>query len=212
MVINLRQLFGDQALEAMATLERAFGSLSSQPIEATSAEFADFTDAVENLRANPVVVDLCSIGLEVLAGLALRSRGWEGLVLGLDAPFRETTRDVDVLARRGDALVIVECKAHRAGKELTAGTVRKFLTETVPACRRWWTQHHGNPSHCRAEVWTSGSVGREAQDELARIPLAPGTEALIRGRTEIEDYLPSSIRGRARGLLTAISEGHRSHS
>ncbi|MCZ6692180.1 MAG: hypothetical protein O7H41_21565 [Planctomycetota bacterium] len=207
LVLNLQREFGDEALEAMALLERAYVGVRASSIEATSEEIAQLGSVLQDLRVNPVVADLRSIGFEVLTGLALRAQGWEGVMLSQDVAFGNTTRDVDVLGHREDDLRIVECKAYHSGKELAAGEVKKFYTETVPACRKWWTESHGAPKRCLAEIWTTGIVGQEAREELERTSLDARVIPQMIEAAQIESNLPTTIRGRASGLLSSISSG-----
>jgi len=212
LTVNFLQMFGDEALNAMAIVERILGDLRVRADgrdEAAAQEFAQFTEALQGLKANPVVADLCSIGFEVLTGLALRSEGWEGIVLGQDVPFlAERTRDVDVFGRRGDDLAMVECKAYHARKALSPAEVKKFFTETVPACRAWWAKKEKRPANrVRAEIWTSGTIGGDASKALSELSLKGDTEAAICGPNEILKRLPYDLRRRSEGLLDALGRG-----
>jgi hypothetical protein len=210
LTVNFLQMFGDEALDAMVVVERILGDLRVEGTDGAAAqEFRQFTEALEALKANPIVVDLCSIGFEVLTGLALRSEGWEGIVLGQDVPFLEDrTRDVDVFGRRGDDLAMVECKAYHARKELGSAEVKKFFTETVPSCRTWWAKKEKRPANrVRAEIWTSGAVGQDALKALQELPLRGDIEAAINGPNDILQRLPLDLRRRAEGLLDALGRG-----
>jgi hypothetical protein len=209
--VNLLQMFGDEALNAMAIVERILGGLRAEgQDEATAEEFRQFTDTLRGLKANPVVADLCSIGFEVLAGLSLQSAGWSGIVLGQDVPFQEDrTREVDVFGRRGDDLAIIECKAYHARKELSPADVKKFFTETVPACRTCWEKKERRSARrVRAEIWTTGVVGSDAWKALDELHLREGIDATFCGLEDIlNEQLPRDLRKRAAGLLDAIARG-----
>lgn len=209
LAINFRQMFGDEALNAMAAAETILGSLGESQESTLSSGLVNFAEALESLKTNPVVADLCAIGFECLAGLVLRSEGWEAVALGQDVPFRgERTRDVDVFGSREDQLVMLECKAYHERKELTRDEVKKFFTETVPACREWWTQKEKRPpALCRAQIWTSGTVGEPAQEALKELSLGKGIEAALCGPADIAERLPPKLKSRAIGLMSALSKG-----
>lgn len=209
LAINFRQMFGDEALKAMATAETILGSLGEPNESILSTGLVNFAEALENLKTNPVVADLCAIGFECLAGLVLRAEGWETIALGQDVPFKgERTRDVDVFGSREDHVVMVECKAYHEGKELTRDEVKKFFTETVPACRDWWTSKEGRrPAVCSAQMWTSGKVGEPAQEALAELNLGQGIKATLCGPADIAERLPPRLKSRAMGLMGALSKG-----
>ena len=211
LTINLLQMFGDEALNAMVHAERILGGFREPRADGDiDDEFGQFAGMLGGLKANPeVVADLCAIGFEMLAGLAVRAEGWEGVVLGQDVPFREDrTRDVDVFGRSGDDLILIECKAYHAKKRIDPSEVKKFYTETVPACRTWFTKkERRQPSRVRAEIWTSGLIGADALDALAEIKVKDGTEAEIFGPEKILKRLPSALRKRGEGLLNALATG-----
>jgi len=65
LTINFRQMFGDEALEAMARVELLLEAFQlDRPPETTDPLFLSFADSVAQLRTNPIVVDLRSIGFE----------------------------------------------------------------------------------------------------------------------------------------------------
>lgn len=203
-------MFGDEALNAMVMVEQILGDLRvSGQQKSLENEFKQFLGALENLKSNPVVMDLCSIGFEVLAGLVLRSEGWEGIVLGQDVPFREERkRDVDVFGKKGDDLIMVECKAYHEHKELSPSEVTKFFVETVPSCRKWWTKKENKAiGRCYAEIWTSGAIGEDAKAKLKELALKDNIQADILGPDEILARIPSDMRKRSNALLSVIAKG-----
>ncbi len=210
LTINLLKMFGNEALNAMVHAERILGGFRAPGADGKAeSEFGQFADMLEGLKSNPVVADLCAIGFELLTGLAIRAEGWESVLLGQDVPFREDrTRDVDVFGRRCDDLILIECKAYHDKKRIDSSEVKKFYTETVPACRTWFTKkERRQPSRVRAEIWTSGLIGSDALDALAEIKLKDGTGAEIYGPKEILKRLPSALRKRGEGLLNALAKG-----
>lgn len=208
--VNLKQMFGEEALNAMAIVERILGDLKAgRGQDNAIKEMREFTDALESLKSNPVVADLCAIGFELLTGLVLRAEGYEGVTLGQDVPFQgQRTRDVDVFGNRGDDVIVVECKAHHERKELTREEVKKFFTETVPAFRAWWTKKQGRqPRKCTAQMWTSGQVGRDAEEMLQGLALKANLDPALVGPSKIIERLPSSLKTRAVGILDALAKG-----
>jgi hypothetical protein len=210
LTVNLLQMFGDEALNAMVLVEQILGGLrSSGGAHVTDAQYQAFLKALESLRTNPVIDDLCAIGFEVLAGLVLREEGWQGVVLGQDVPFRnERTRDVDVFgSQKGDEIVIVECKAYHARKSITRDEVTKFFTETVPSCRRWWANKEGRqPARCQAEIWTTGLVDDDAMAAFRELSFKADTAAAICSPDEILPRVPTNMRKRSRGLLEVAAK------
>ena len=81
MVINLKDVFGDAALDDS-------GGRSSQVANGDEDQFAD----VENITitlGHPFVTDLRSLGLETLSALIARVDGWEDVKVGISVPFKK---------------------------------------------------------------------------------------------------------------------------
>ena len=137
-VINFRQLFGEEALNVMAQIEELIRNVTGErEMTQQNTSFGDFARQIRDLKTNPVVAILRAIGFEALTALLLRSQGYERVELGRIVPWEQATRDVDVFGMKGDELRIVECKACHRKKSISPGDVRKFFTETVPATKLW---------------------------------------------------------------------------
>jgi hypothetical protein len=134
----------------------------------------------------------------------MRSQNWEGVELGVNVPFRDTTRDVDVYGHRNlrEIARVVECKAARADSELDAAEVSKFYQETVPA---FLAAKVGGTrvSQCDAEIWTTGAVGQRARECLASIELDGRVQPTLVGGKELIDSVPRALE-RCRELLRVI--------
>jgi hypothetical protein len=207
--INLRQMFGDPALDALAEIEKILQEIDSGTLASDSRSSDSIVRLLEDLKGNPIVNTLRSISFEVVAALIITALGCEGVGMALDVPFEQTTRDVDVYGSRGDDLWIIECKANAAEKELDSEDVRKFFTQTVPAF-----VHHrrssGMDTHFDrvvAEIWTTGSVGSAALNELEQANLAVNVQAGIMNQQEVVERTPANrhLRRRVHELLTAIA-------
>jgi hypothetical protein len=205
--VNFRQMFGDEALEAMARVEQVIEAFQhdADP-DAGRESFLSFASSLEELKANPVVVDLRSIGFELLTGMGLRSKGFERVKFGLLVPYKDTVRDVDAYGELGDDAWLVECKAYHSKKMITPDDVSKFVTETVPSFVKWWTQVNGRPlERCHAHIWTTGRVGSEAKRKLERTKLHRSVDGKLLGPDDILALLPSGIRERCTKMLASIA-------
>jgi hypothetical protein len=203
--VNLRQTFGEIALDAMVQVETLLGRVSSAPTMSAEVSFIDFADEMNELKANPVVAMLRAIGFEALCGLVLRSTGCETVELGRVVPWNKTTRDVDVFGLKGDELVVLECKAYHRRKSLTPDDVRKFFTETVPALKKDLSARGVYFSRCTAQIWTTGPFGDSASDKLYSLRHIATDEWSVLRRSEIEKLIPTRIRERSVDLLNAIA-------
>src|SRR5262249_21740057 len=153
------------------------------------------------------VAILRSIGFEALAGLVLRSQGYEGVELGRIVPWDETKRDIDVFGFRGegDELRIIECKAYHKKKSVPADEVMKFFTETVPALKKQLRAQGKHFSVCTAELWTTGPLGREAREKLHSLSPPKGdTWTMLKG-DDVHDLLRRAVKKRATEMLDAIA-------
>jgi len=207
MTVSFRQIFGDEALEAMVQVEELLHCVKKGEASSTvEQQFQTYSVLLEELKTNPVVATLRAIALEAIGGLALRSRGYECVELGRIVPWKDTTRDVDVFGFRDDELRILECKAYHKHKSIPPEDVTKFFTQTVPALKKWIVAKGMRKfKTCRAEIWTTGPLGNKARDELYQLK-APKTDEwkMVRG-TDLEGLLPDSIRERGLELLHAIA-------
>lgn len=203
--INLRQSYGEAAVEMLAKMEnllRLTNAHDSFSDQAATTDYDSLADDLTTLRAHPYVAELRSLGLEILAAVLLRASGWEALRLGLVVPFNSTKRDIDVIGKRGgdDEICLVECKAAHEDKELDPPDVRKFFTETVPAALKY----HTDVVKCHAELWTTGRIGREAKAELARLPLSKRVYAKLLEKKDIISLVPTPL-SRCKRLIETLS-------
>ena len=207
LTVNFRQMFGDEALEAMAKVELLLEAFQlDRPPETTDPLFLSFAESIAELKTNPIVVDLRSIGFELIAAKALSATGYHGVGLNLIVPFPPTSRDVDVYGTRGDEVCLIECKAYHAKKLLTPEDVKKFYTETVPAFLSWWAKRNGSPpKKCRAEIWTTGKIGSEAKREFERVQVRDSVTKNILDSDGILACLPRTIKERCSQLLKSIA-------
>jgi hypothetical protein len=205
MAVNLLQMFGDQALEAMVIAERLLGGLS---LESASADYTEMVKSLRRLKDNPVVVDLCSISFEAIAALSLRDSGYDDVALQRNVPFGSTTRDVDVHGRLKDDIAVIECKAYHAKKYVDTSELKKFYTETVPSFAKWWSVRNDNraPSKVRAQFWTTGRFYADAVKYVGELSLKSNVVPELWDRGRIEAELSADIRKRTRELLSAIAD------
>jgi hypothetical protein len=167
---------------------------------------------VNELKSNPVVTTLRSIGFEVLSGFALRSLGYEGVELGRIVPWNETARDVDAFGFKGDELRVLECKAYHRKKSVSPDDVTKFFTRTVPSLKKW-LRGKRNFSTCTAEIWSAGPLGTKAREALYGLPRPKTDHWKLLRHQDIEGLLPESIKRRGIEILRAIAlEKHGSES
>jgi hypothetical protein len=205
--INMRQMFGEEALEVMAQIEHLITGLRySDDLHGQEEKFAKTAAAIQELKANPIVATVRSIGFEIVAALFMRSEGHEGVELGRVVPWKQTTRDVDAFGIRGGTLRIIECKAYHRRKSLTPEEVTKFFTETVPALKQYLRKSGKQIDKCEAEIWTTGTKGQEAGTTLHNLR-RPDTDAWrILRIEEMRGILPPPIRQRSVELLNAIAD------
>jgi Holliday junction resolvase-like predicted endonuclease len=206
LVINLQQLFGEEALKAMKQIADLLSGIQGDTDYIEDAQFQKLSDSIDLLRTNPYVVDLKSLSFEALAALVLRAEGWENVQLNVRVPFKETEREVDVSAQRDeyDRIHLVECKAETAGKELSSEHVNKFFTETVVAFIKNKLKDR-RPEICHAEIWTTGKIGKDAEEALQNIFHKKYMKFKLLGLSDLIDRLPRSIRSCARLLNTIAS-------
>lgn len=206
MTVSFRQMFGDEALDAMVEVERLLGGFGRVSLKTSQERFSEVAELMDDLKTNPVITDLRAIGLEALCALILQSQGYESLELGRNVRWKNTTRDVDVFAVRGDAdLRIVECKAYHRHKSILGPDVRKFFTETVPALKKWMRGTDRPFETCTAEIWTTGPKGKEAEEALKKLSSPRRDTWELRRMRDMHDDIPKSIRKRSVKLLEAIS-------
>ena len=134
----------------------------------------------------------------------MRSLGYESVELGLHVPWKDTQRDVDVFAFRGDELRIVECKAHHGGHSLDEADVNKFFTEAVPALKKY-LQSTGRPfKKCVAEIWTTGPRGQVAADAFKKLSIPKSDEWNIVTQEHVCELVPSTIASRVVPLIKTL--------
>lgn len=56
-----------------------------------------------------------------------------------------------------------------------------------------------------AEIWTTGSVGHAAQQELEKTHLGANVQARLKNHQDVIESIPVGLRGRLQDLLTAIA-------
>jgi len=212
MVINLSQLYGEVALDAMVIVDELLRKVSLGANDVDEPELSKFSGLLEEMKNNPIVSTLRSIALEVVCALVLASDGFHDPQIGKLVKWKDTMRDVDVFASRGNELCVVECKAHRRGKSVTDSEISKFFEETVPALKKWMKETERRFKHCRAEIWTTGSISSDAKKFLASLPKPASDHWEIRTMDDLKDTLPDSVRKRILELTNTISIGDSSCS
>ena len=208
MTINLRQVFGDAALDLMAEVSALLNRVPDTGVEAqdSASELDAIAADLERLSEHPFVADLRALGFEALAALMVRTAPWDDVKVGISVPFQKhVTREIDVFGKRGGGreVLLVECKAHHAKKSLESKDVRRFFTETVPA----FLNEHNNDlgiTECHAEIWTTGAIGAEAESALASLTLAPIVKPALLNGEALEHRIPPAI-ARCRRLLQTIA-------
>lgn len=192
--INLRQAFGNTALEALARMEHLLSlAVTGDPFgnHATENDYDGLADDIEALRVHPYVAELRALGLEILTAVLLRAQGWEDVRLRTIVELGDAKREVDVVGRRrGDEEVyVVECKAAHEERPLDPKHVRKFFSETVPAMLKTLP----NAKRCVAEIWTTGRLGEAATAALKEIPPAKRVHVRLRNKADIVSLIPSTL-------------------
>lgn len=203
--VNLRQAFGEEALEAMVLIEKLLHGLEENDKAEAIENFKSFSSMMDDLKTNPIVVALRSIGFEALSALILRSQGYEQVELGRHVPFGDTTRDVDVFGILGDELRIIECKAYHRRKSVLEDDVTKFFTQTVPALKKWLRSRDIEFSKCKAELWTTGPLGNDARTALHKLKRAKSDEWSMTRAEDLKGEIPKSIRERSLELFRSIA-------
>jgi hypothetical protein len=204
MTINLRQMFGEEALDAMIAMEQLVYDLNASNKD---TDFGRFSSLIDELKTNPVVISIQSTGFEIVAGLVLKSLGFEQMHLGKSIPWKNTTRDVDVYAIRGDELRVIECKAYHSNKSVSETDVNKFFHETVPALKGYLRKNDVKFTNCIGEIWTTGSRGAEAEKALAKIKGNPSQDEFsVLNRSRVLELLPQTIRTTAAKLINDIAK------
>ncbi len=208
--INLRQLFGDAAFEAIVQVQELLKNVIGDATKAKDDDYNELSPMLTSLKTNPFIVNLKSLAFEALSGFLVKYEGWEEVQLNLKVPFKlpegETEREVDVSGQKNawDDLCIIECKAEAANKVLDGKHVRKFFTETVPAFLAAKCAAR-NPSHCHAEIWTTGIVTDVARNALKEISIRKCVTPALLGRDELIRRLPRPLHSTKR-LLETIAE------
>lgn len=208
MVINIKDVFGDAALDVLSQLGALLssGAASADTSDSHAADVERVTTTIERLKDHPFVQDLRSLGLETLSALLARVDGWEDVKVGISVPFqRDSTREVDVsgIAHGGRKALVVECKAHRADGPVAAEDVKKFFSETVPAFLRH--NHSWQIEECSAEIWTTGSINDEAHAALQAVSMDRRVAPSLVNGDELARRIPATLAP-CRRLLRTIAE------
>ncbi len=207
-VVNFGQVFGRSALDALAAIQAVKSeALSSKPLGSGAQErlASRLATTLGALKSNPLVSDLCGMGLETYAVACLRSQGFEDVVSNRKVPFQkngaQTERDVDASGKQDRVWRVIECKAFNENVELREEDVKYFFCETLPAMLR----HIGknNIEQCDAELWTTGKVTPAVATYLSGLKLDKRVRAKIRSRREIP--APSAIKSLSR-ILAVIEK------
>ena len=174
--INLRQLFGEAAFEALAKVQELIASVSGNPDFPVDRNYEVLAKMLNDLKVNPFVAALRSFSFEVASAFIARCDQWEDVQLNIKVPFpinqgQTEEREIDVVGKRhsGEEILLVECKALSNSKEVTGEQVRRFFTQTVPAYIRLHAM--APPARCHAEIWTTGKTGHDATTALAALKL-----------------------------------------
>jgi len=208
--VNLRQCFGEAALDAMIEVQHILVNVVGDPEKATPVDHSRLAELLGQLKSNPYVVELKSIGFEAVTALLMRNQGFENVEIRRQVPLPRlggsvVTRDVDVCGDRNGhtECFAVECKAESGDKELDPSFVNKFYKETLKAYLAD-RKSFGPPTSCRAEIWTTGKVGKDAIATLKQIKLKSFTSARLLDRTAVEKELTAGTKA-CKALLAAIA-------
>jgi hypothetical protein len=210
LAVNLRQLFGEPAFEVIVKIQELLKNVAGDPKMVKDGEYDVLLKAIESIKTNPFIVDLKSLGFEVLAGFLVNYEGWEEVQLNVKVPCTllegVTEREIDVSGQREswDKVCIIECKAEAGNKPLSGECVRKFFTETVPAFLKVKCPVK-KPSYCRAEIWTTGTVTSEAENALKVISLGKYIKPALVGKAQLIEKLPKTL-GSTKRLIETIAE------
>lgn len=202
MAINLRQLTGEAALDALKQISELL------TIDDESKPLAECVDHIgvmlSELTTNPFVVDIRSHALESVAALSLLSTGYENVQTGRTVPYKATSRELDVYGDTHGKTKhrLIECKACLGNKEPDESEVIKFFKETVPAVMDYYKI---KPEGCIAEVWTTGVVSSELRKVVDEIPVKKDVTVAIYGREEVKANLPPTLTA-CHKLLDSISK------
>jgi len=206
-MINFRQLFGDHAFEAIVQVQQLLKNVAGDSAKAEEEGYRELAKMIESLKTNPFIADLKALAFEALAGFLVKNHGWEEVQLNLKVPFElpegMTDREIDVSGQKNswDEVCIIECKAEAATKTLDEAYVRRFFTETVPAFLKAKCTVK-NPSHCRAEIWTTGIVSDSAKEALSELALKKFIQPELVGRDQLIQQLPPTLESTKRLLQT----------
>jgi len=206
-LIHLGKMFGDEALKLIRHYSKLAMSVTGNMDLLNADQFEEITESLTELKTNPIVKDLRSIGLEILTSLLLRSENLESVAMNFSVPFKNTTREIDAAGKKtveGQVVHrVVECKAYSSKKELTEEDVKKFFCETAPSALK----HYSKTDSCliEAEIWTTGKIGKAANDQLEKIQLSKKMTPKLRGLPEIKKLVTKDLKP-ARKLLDAISK------
>ena len=210
MTINLHQLFGEEAFEVIVKVQELLKNVAGDPDRARPEEYQALSKTLESLATNPFITDLKSLAFECVSAFLIKHEGWEEVSLNLKVPFSlpegATEREVDVSGQKSgwDEVCVIECKAEHQNKPLDEQFVRKFFTQTVPAFLKAKCPIR-NPSHCRAEIWTTGVVSEAAKNVLDGLKLKKFIQPALVGRDQLIANLPKTLQPISR-LIQTISQ------
>lgn len=202
-MVNFRDEIGDEALEALAAVDKI---VSASPEAA--GERPDFVDLFIKLRYHPQAKELASLAFEGFTTAVAQADGWDKVQSNLSVRFGDkesgTWRDVDVSGQRGDHHLAIECKAYSRTKALEVGDVTKFFKQTVPSYLKHYSQTK-KVTGLTAEIWTTGIVTDECKAKLTEVQAeASSTHAYaLRGTREI--VIPTDVRSLEK-LLSSIAD------
>jgi hypothetical protein len=210
MTVDLRAMFGDAALEAMAQVEQILLEIGNEPERVDDRGLGVLGETIQRSVGSPIVADLRAFGFETLVGLVLAAGGWQGIELNKKYPLKasadtsDVSRELDVFGSRlgGDEVYAIECKAEHAAKALDVGYLHRFFCETVPAMISAKFPQGRVPKKVFAEIWTTGQVDDGARQSLATMPLPKNFEVALRDGAQVKAKIPSSMTKSVRFLDT----------
>lgn len=206
LVVNLKDFFGSDALKALAAIEAVLVEVNAATPQGAGSSGNDLAQTFKRLESHPLIADIKGMALESTAALVARADGWEDVQLGVDVPFDQTSRDVDVLAtQHGQTkLRAIECKAHRRDIEVRPSDVKKFFNETVPALVKSRSMNGTRPS-VLAEFWTTGTIGTDAKRAFSECSFGSHVKPHLWGLEDVLKAIPTNLK-RSTSLVRSIAE------
>jgi hypothetical protein len=216
MTVDFREMFGEEALNAMAIVEQLLLQVGNEPESVNDGGLAQLGQALQRAVGSPIVSDLRCMGLETLTGLILASKGWQGIELNQLYPFGKATdtsdvsRELDVFGTKSgnDEIWAVECKAEQSTKLLDRAYLGRFFTQTVPAMINAKFPQGRQPTKVIAQIWTTGTVNEELRQIVREIPMAANIEASLLDGTQIKGMITPNLSHASQFLDTIASSPH----